>query len=91
MPQVGIRELKNETLRSSGRSRGAGRVRGHAARAAARSSCRWPKIGGRRAHVRQPGPGECRFLGSDGGAGAEIAANWQSDKTAVELIEEQRR
>jgi prevent-host-death family protein len=94
MPQVGIRELKNETseiIRAVREERAEYVVtlRGRPVAVIMPVAEDWPEAEVERAAtaVRE----NAAFWDRMAVLGAEIAAKWQSDKTAVELIEEQRR
>jgi prevent-host-death family protein len=94
MPQVGIRELKNEAseiIRTVREDRVEYVVthRGKPVAVILPVSEDWQESEARRAAaaVRD----QADFWERMKALGAEIAAKWQSDKTAVELIEEQRR
>ena len=94
MPQVGIRELKNEAseiIRAVREERAEYVVtlRGRPVAVIMPVAEGWQEAEAERAAtaVRE----NADFWDRMAVLGAEIAAKWQSDKTAVELIEEQRR
>ena len=94
MPQVGIRELKNDTseiIRAVREERAEYVVtlRGRpVAFIVPVDEARQETEAARRAtSIRE----NTAFWDRMAALGAEIAAKWQSDKTAVELIDEQRR
>lgn len=94
MPQVGIRELKNdasEIIRAVREERAEYvvtlRGRPVACSIPVEEARREREAERRAAAIRE----NAAFWERMAALGAEIAARWQSDKTAVELIEEQRR
>jgi len=94
MPQVGIRELKNdasEIIRAVREERAEYVVtlRGRPVAVIMPVAEDWQEAEAKRAAatIRE----NAAFWERMAALGAEIAAKWQSDKTAVELIEEQRR
>ena len=94
MPQVGIRELKNdasEIIRAVREERAEYvvtlRGRPVACIIPVEEARREREAERRAAAIRE----NAAFWERMAALGAEIAAQWQSDKTAVELIEEQRR
>lgn len=94
MPQVGIRELKNdasEIIRAVREEQAEYVVtlRGRPVAVILPVAEGWPEAEAERTAtvVRE----NAAFWDRMAVLGAEIAAKWQSDKTAVELIEEQRR
>ena len=94
MPQVGIRELKNEAseiIRAVREERAEYVVtlRGRPVAVIMPMAEDWPEAEAERAAIAvRENPA---FWDRMAALRAEIAAKWQSDKTAIELIEEQRR
>ena len=94
MPQVGIRELKNdasEIIRAVREERAEYVVtlRGQPVALILPMAEGWQEAAAERAVAATRANAD--FWDRMAALGAEIAAKWQSDKTAVELIEEQRR
>ena len=94
MPQVGIRELKNdasEIIRAVREERAEYvvtlRGRPVAFIVPVDEARQEAEVTRRAAAIRE----NAAFWDRMAALGAEIAAKWQSDKTAVELIDEQRR
>ncbi|MGQ9490678.1 MAG: type II toxin-antitoxin system Phd/YefM family antitoxin [Anaerolineae bacterium] len=94
MPQVGIRELKNDTseiIRAVREERAEYVVtlRGRPVALIVPVDEGWAEAEAGRAAARVRD--NAAFWGRMEALGAEIAARWQSNKTGVELVEEQRR
>lgn len=94
MPQVGIRELKNdasEIIRAVREERAEYVVtlRGHPVALILPMAEGWQEADAERAAAATRANAD--FWDRMAVLGAEIAAKWQSDKTAVEMIAEQRR
>jgi prevent-host-death family protein len=94
MPQIGIRELKNdasEIIRAvrEDRAEYVVTLRGRPVAVIMPLAEGWPEAEAERAAAAQRE--NAAFWDRMAALGAEIAEKWQSDKTAVALIEEQRR
>ena len=94
MPQVGIRELKNEAseiIRAvrEDRAEYVVTLRGRPVALILPLAADWQKAEAERALAATRANAD--FWERMTILGAQAAAKWQSDKTAVELIEEQRR
>jgi prevent-host-death family protein len=94
MPQVGIRELKNETseiLRAVREEKAEYLVthRGKPVAVILPLDDDWEEMQAVRAAAAARAGAD--FWARWDTAGAELDAEWQSDKSAVELVEEQRR
>lgn len=93
MPQVGIRELKNDTseiIRAVREERAEYVVtlRGRPVALIVPVDEGWAEAEASRAARQRD---DAAFWERMAALGAEIAAKWQSDKTGVELVAEQRR